>query len=102
MVSAVVPVELLPRGVSVNQDGTKVCVTNEVSDTVSVIDTATNTVTDTVKVGRGPVGVAFGPFTASNANSQSAGTNSTKTIPAGFNFLILTAMIVLYIWRKST
>jgi hypothetical protein len=29
-------------------------------------------------------------------------TNSAKKIPAGFNFLIFTAMTVLYIWKKLT
>lgn len=29
--------------------------------TVSVIDTVTNTVTDTIPVGRGPIGVAVSP-----------------------------------------
>ena len=33
-------------------------ITNTVSDTVSVIDTATNTVTTTMNVGSGPYGVA--------------------------------------------
>jgi YVTN family beta-propeller protein len=91
-----VPVGFLPRGVAVNPDGTKVYVTNEVSGTVSVIDTTTNTITDTIKVGNGPVGIAFGNFTNSNSTDK-----STKTIPSGFNFLIFIAMFVLYIWKKS-
>jgi len=47
-------------GVAVNPDGTKVYVTNFYSNTVSVIDTVTNTVTDTVNAGNSPV--AFGRF----------------------------------------
>ena len=43
------------------QTGTKVYVANLGSNTVSVIDTATNTVTDTVNVGSYPRGVAVNP-----------------------------------------
>ena len=49
-----------PKGVAVNPNGTKVYVANWNSNTVSVIDTATNTVTETVNVGYGPT--AFGQF----------------------------------------
>ena len=41
---------------------TKVYVTNSNSNTVSVIDTATNTVTDTVNVGTTPYGVVVSPM----------------------------------------
>ena len=40
-----------PNGVAVTPDGTKVYVANQGSNTVSVIDTATNNVTATVTVG---------------------------------------------------
>ncbi|MGW0615415.1 hypothetical protein [Streptomyces sp. NPDC002788] len=40
-------------------DGTRAYVTNLDSDTVSVIDTTTNTVTATIPVDSGPVGVAI-------------------------------------------
>jgi YVTN family beta-propeller protein len=46
--------------VAVSTDGSKVYVTNR-PNTVSVIDTATNTVTATISVGNGPVGVAVKP-----------------------------------------
>lgn len=45
-----------PRGVVVN--GSKVYVSNFLTDNVSVIDTATNEVVDTVSVGAGPRGLA--------------------------------------------
>jgi YVTN family beta-propeller protein len=49
-------------GVAVTPDGSKVYVANDVPNgTVSVIDTATNTVSATVAVGRHPVGVAVKP-----------------------------------------
>ena len=46
---------------AVTPNGAYVYVTNEGSDTVSVISTATNTVTATVTVGSGPNGVAVTP-----------------------------------------
>jgi len=49
-----------PYGVAVNPAGTRVYVTNNNSDNVSVIDTATNTVAATVAVGFSPD--AFGLF----------------------------------------
>ncbi|WP_368908890.1 hypothetical protein, partial [Bacillus wiedmannii] len=41
-------------------DGTLAYVTNQGSNTVSVINTATNTVIDTVPVGVAPTGIATG------------------------------------------
>ncbi|WP_329767539.1 hypothetical protein, partial [Bacillus nitratireducens] len=41
-------------------DGTRAYVTNQASNTVSVINTATNTVIDTVPVGVAPTGIATG------------------------------------------
>jgi len=52
-----------PHGVAVTPDGKKVYVANFDSDSVSVIDTATNKVTVTVPVGTNPI--AFGQFIAS-------------------------------------
>ncbi|MFF3684429.1 YncE family protein, partial [Streptomyces sp. NPDC002187] len=43
------------------QTGTFAYVANSVDGTVSVIDTATNTVTTTIPVGSGPFGVAVTP-----------------------------------------
>ena len=42
-------------------DGSKVYVTNNLSNTVSVINTATNTVTATIPVGANPFGVSVSP-----------------------------------------
>ncbi|MDV6278715.1 YncE family protein, partial [Rhodococcus erythropolis] len=59
-VTAAVPVGGTPFGVAVAPDGMHAYVTNLVGDSVSVIETATNT-TATVPVGVGPRGVAITP-----------------------------------------
>jgi len=45
----------------VNPDGTRAYVTNWYDDTVSVIDTSSNTVLTIIPVGDGPSGVAVAP-----------------------------------------
>ena len=47
--------------VAFSPDSATAYVANIGDDTVSVIDTATNTVIDTINVGNGPVGVALSP-----------------------------------------
>lgn len=49
-----------PIGLAVTPDGSDVYVANNNDDTVSIIDTFTNTVIDTVSVGNAPWGVAIG------------------------------------------
>ena len=49
-----------PRDVTVSPDGNQIYVTNDRSDTVSVID-ASNTVIDTIFVGDAPFDVVFSP-----------------------------------------
>lgn len=56
-----VAVEIGPFGVAVNNAGTRVYVTNLLSDSVSVIDTTTHEVIATVGVGVGPLGIAVNP-----------------------------------------
>ncbi|MGA4879458.1 IPT/TIG domain-containing protein [Streptomyces lydicamycinicus] len=51
----------LPQGITLSPDGTRAYVGNRGSDTISVIDTATDTVTATIPTGAGPVLVALGP-----------------------------------------
>jgi YVTN family beta-propeller protein len=82
-----------PVGVAITPDGAFAYVTNAGSDTVSVIDTATNTVTTTVTVGSGPGGVAITPdgafAYATNVNSgnvsviDTASNTVTTTVPVG-------------------
>jgi YVTN family beta-propeller protein len=84
-----------PYGVAVSPDGTKVYVTNEGSNTVSVIDTATNNVTASVPVGINPQGIAVTPegtevyVVNSNDNTISVidtvTDNVTATVPVGSN-----------------
>jgi YVTN family beta-propeller protein len=50
-----------PVKVAVTRDGTRAYVTNGGSDSISVIDTATDTVTDTIPVGDGPSALAVTP-----------------------------------------
>ncbi len=68
---------MTPVGVAVGPDGTRAYVVNSVSNTVSVIDTATNTVTGTIPVGALPVGVAVSPDgTRAYVTNQDANTVS--------------------------
>ncbi len=72
-----------------------VYVTNQNSNNVSVIDTATNTVTATVDVGRQPWGVAVSPdgkkvyvanYGSSTVSIIDAATNTVSaTVPVGLN-----------------
>ncbi|MEU2281550.1 IPT/TIG domain-containing protein [Streptomyces sp. NPDC013178] len=56
-----IPVGDSPLGVAVAPDGGRAYVANRMSNTVSVIDTATDTVTATIATGAGPSMVAFSP-----------------------------------------
>jgi YVTN family beta-propeller protein len=47
------------HGVTIGSDGRHVFVTNTKDSTVSVIDTASQTVVDTIPVGKEPGGIAF-------------------------------------------
>lgn len=56
-----IPVGARPTGVAVTPDGAKVYVSNNLGNSVSVIDTGTNLVTATVAVGLAPAGLAISP-----------------------------------------
>ncbi len=60
-VIATIDVGEVPNGVAFNPSGTRAYVANALDDTVSVINTATNTVIATVPVGDNPRGVAVNP-----------------------------------------
>jgi YVTN family beta-propeller protein len=72
----------------VTPDGSKVYVTNVNSNTVSVIDTATNTVIATIPVGTTPQGVAVTPdgskvyVANSDSNTVSVIDTATNTVSA--------------------
>ena len=57
-VTATIPVGNVPQAVALNPVTNKIYVANFVSNTVTVIDGATNTVTATIPVGTSPSGVA--------------------------------------------
>lgn len=58
---AVIPVGNTPEGITLTPDGARAYVANRGSNTVSVIDTATDTVIDTIATGAGPTDVAISP-----------------------------------------
>ena len=59
---AAVPVGNVPQGVGVDPTVHRAYVANSGSNTVTVIDTTTNTVVGTpIAVGAGPIAVAIGP-----------------------------------------
>ncbi|WP_407695990.1 YncE family protein, partial [Sphaerimonospora thailandensis] len=82
-----------PTGVAITPDGNRAYVTNFFTGNVSVINTATNTVTTTVPVGAGPAGVAITPggnrayvtnFGSNNVSVINTATNTvTTTVPVG-------------------
>lgn len=47
-------------GIAVSADGTRVYVSNPFSNTISILDTNTNTIVSTVPVGSGPAGIGVG------------------------------------------
>src|SRR5215469_9960765 len=61
VVIATIPVSLLPFGVAVTPDGSKVYITLQVFNALSVINTATNTVSATITVGLLPNGISIQP-----------------------------------------
>lgn len=60
-VAATIKVGHEPRGIVISPDGSVAYVTNFRDNTLSVLSTATNTVTGTIAVGNGPLGVAIAP-----------------------------------------
>ena len=82
--SATIPVGTDPVGVSVTPDGKHVYVTNNGDGTVSVITTATGTVSATIPVGTNPVGVSITPdgkhaYVANNSTVVISGQPAEET-----------------------
>jgi YVTN family beta-propeller protein len=88
IVTSSISVGASPTGVAVSPDGSAVYVTNENSNTVSVIDTETNTISDlvTVNVGVEPYGVAVTPD-GSYAYVTNADAGTVSVIPTEFNIV---------------
>jgi YVTN family beta-propeller protein len=55
-------VDTYPVGIAVNPVTRKIYVTNELSNSLSVISSSSNNVEDTITVGNFPYGVAVNPF----------------------------------------
>jgi YVTN family beta-propeller protein len=85
-----IPVGLFPFGVAVTPDGSRVYVTNQDANTVSVIDPGRDIVTGTIGVGSGPVGVDVTPdgkkVYVGNGNSN--GTSGVSVIDAATNTVV--------------
>jgi len=87
-----IPVGDFPASVAVSPDGTTVYVTRILDDTLSVIDTSTNTVIDTVTVGHRPDSVAVSPdgTTVYTANSLD---DTLSVIDTSTNTVIATVTV---------
>ena len=73
-----------PVGVAVNPVTSKIYVTNEFSDTVSVISGTGNTVESSIRVGHFPYGVAINPFN-SRIYVTNRGSNTVSVIDGSTN-----------------
>jgi YVTN family beta-propeller protein len=89
-VIATIPGGGSPAGIAVTPDGTRAYVTNFVSNSVSVIETATNAVTATIRVGVEPYyGVAITPD-GTRAYVTNEGSNSVSVIKTATNKVVKT------------
>jgi gliding motility-associated-like protein len=85
-----IPIGINPVGVAINADGSKVYVANSTSGTVSVINTATNTVIANIAMDS-PIGIAISPdgktlyVTNFQANTVSVVDASTDVVTANIN-----------------
>jgi YVTN family beta-propeller protein len=98
-VTATIPVDFEAGGVAVSPDGTRPYVVSTGGDnahpggnSVSVIDTATNTVTATIPVGNAPVGVAVGPH-GRHVYVTNSGSSSVSVIDTATNSVATTVPV---------
>jgi YVTN family beta-propeller protein len=119
------PFEVNLTGIAVTPDGKYVYVSNPTSNSVAVMDTASNTIVKTILVGMSPAGVAVTPDGAdvyvSNSASNSVSvinTNSNTVVdtipvagpsaisiisrPLGVPFLSFNAKLDIYLGHKPT
>ncbi len=73
--STPIPVGLYPTGIAITPDGRYVYVTNSGSNTISVIDTATNTVSSTIEGISSPTYIVITPGTSSCASGSVCGSS---------------------------
>ena len=90
--SPTVSVGSYPYGVAVNPSTNTVYVANYGSNSVSVIDGSTNTVTSTVSVGNGPSGVAANPST-NTVYVANGGDDSVSVINGSTNAVTTTIQV---------
>ena len=79
-------------GVAITPDGNRAYVTSPGEGTVSVIDTATNTVVATIPVGVGPIGVAITPD-GTRAYVTNGDSNTVSVIDTATNTLVATVPV---------
>jgi len=83
---ATIPVGPRPEGIGFNADNGNMYVTSLNSNTVSVIDSTTNTVIATIPVGRQPWGVAFDPVNGNMYVTNMADNNVSVIAPLTTTF----------------
>jgi YVTN family beta-propeller protein len=93
-VVATIPVGVNPVGVAITPNGTRAYVTNESSNTVLVIDTATNSVVATIPVGLAPFGVAITPD-GTRAYVANKNSNTVSVIDTATNTVVVTIPVGL-------
>ena len=81
-----------PEGIAVTPDGAKIYVANNLDNSVSVIDAATNVVTTTTAVGLAPLGMAISPDGSRVYVANSGGT-STSVINVSTNAVEATVTV---------
>lgn len=91
-VGSPIPVGQAPQGVGVSPNGGRVYVADWVTDNVSVIDTATNTVVATIAVGSFPTGVAVNPD-GGEVYITNYGSNTVSVIDPATNTVIATVPV---------
>jgi YVTN family beta-propeller protein len=97
VVGGLIPVGSGPNGAAITPDGSKVYIPNLLDNTVSVIDTAANSVIATIPVGNAPAALGIpipvpkaAPTTAARCNGIYNGTfNGNVTVSAGQDCIFL-------------
>jgi YVTN family beta-propeller protein len=107
MVTATIPVGRTPNGVAVTPNGEYVYITNEFGGSVSVINTATNTVTKNITLGGNPGPVAVTPngeyvyvllgHLGTVLVIDSATAPATNTLFSAVDWTILTIIIIVIV-----